>query len=122
MPRSIHRCPNCREPVSQFAAGCAVCGTDLQAARTELAERRAKRPHLPGGVPRLGDDAVRIGVTVLAALFSPLMGAILAGYFAYDADRDGRMATRNLMIALLGLSLVGLFAYMQLWGGLFFGI
>jgi len=23
------RCPNCREPVSPFAAGCAVCGTDL---------------------------------------------------------------------------------------------
>jgi hypothetical protein len=120
--RSISRCPKCREPVSQFAAGCAVCGTDLQAARAELAERRGKRPHLPGGVPRLGDDAIRIGVTVLAALFSPLMGALLAGYFAYDADRDGRVPTRNLMILLLGLSLVGLVAYAQIWGGLFFGI
>jgi hypothetical protein len=120
--RSISRCPKCREPVSQFAAGCAVCGTDLQAARAELQARRAKRPRLPGGVPRLGDDALRIGVTVLAALFSPLMGAILAAYFAYDADRDGRVATRNLMIVLLGVSVVGLFAYMQLWGGLFFGI
>jgi hypothetical protein len=62
MPRSISRCPKCREPVSQFAAGCAVCGTDIQAARAELAERRAK------------------------------------------------------------LSLVGLVAYAQIWGGLFFGI
>jgi hypothetical protein len=122
VPRSISRCPKCREPVSQFAAGCAVCGTDLQAARAELAERRTRRPHLPGGVPRLGDDAIRIGVTVLAALFSPLMGALLAGYFAYDADRDGRVPTRNLMILLLGLSLVGLVAYAQIWGGLFFGI
>jgi hypothetical protein len=119
VPRSISRCPKCREPVSQFAAGCAVCGTDLQAARAELAERR---PQVPGGVPRLGDDAVRVGVTVLAALFSPLMGALLAGYFAYDADRDGRVPTRNLMILLLGLSLVGLVAYAQIWGGLFFGI
>jgi hypothetical protein len=93
VPRSISRCPKCREPVSQFAAGCAVCGTDLQAARAELTERRAKRPHLPGGVPRLGDDAIRIAVTVLAALFSPLMGALLAAYFAYDADRDGRLRT-----------------------------
>ena len=82
-----------------------MCGTDLQAA-----------------LPRLDDDAVRIGVTVLAALFSPLMGAAPAAYFAYDADRDGRTATRNLMIALLGFSLVGLVAYMQLWGGLYFGI
>ena len=122
MPRSISKCPQCREPVSQFAAGCAVCGTDLQAARAELAERRARRPHLPGGAPRLGDDAVRIGVTVLAALFSPLMGALLAGWFAYDADRDGRVPTRNLMILLLGFSLVGLVAYVQIWGGLFFGI
>jgi hypothetical protein len=122
VPRSISRCPNCREPVSQFAAGCAVCGTDLQAARAELQARRAKRPQLPGGVPRLGDDALRIGVTVLAAVFSPLMGALLAGYFAYDADRDGRIATRNLMMVLLAVSLLGLFAYVQLWGGLFFGI
>lgn len=122
VPRSISRCPKCREPVSQFAAGCSVCGTDLQAARAELAERRTRRPHLPGAVPRLGDDAIRIGVTVLAALFSPLMGALLAGYFAYDADRDGRVPTRNLMILLLGFSLVGLVAYAQIWGGLFFGI
>jgi hypothetical protein len=122
VPRAISKCPKCREPVTPFAAGCAVCGTDLEAARADLAARRAKRPHLPGGVPRLGDDALRIGVTVLAALFSPLMGAILAGYFAYDADRDGRLATRNLMIALLAVSLLGLVAYMQLWGGLFFGI
>ena len=27
------RCPNCREPVSPFAAGCAVCGTDLDPKR-----------------------------------------------------------------------------------------
>ena len=122
VPRAISRCPKCREPVSQFAAGCAVCGTDLHAARAGLEAKRAKRPHLPGGVPRLGDDALRNGVTVLAALFSPLMGAALAGWFAYDADRDGRTPTRNLMIVLLGFSLVGLFAYVQIWGGLFFGI
>jgi lipopolysaccharide export LptBFGC system permease protein LptF len=65
---------------------------------------------------------VRIGVTVLAAVFSPLMGALLAGYFAYDADRDGRIRTRNLMIVLLGVSVVGLFAYAQIWGGLILGL
>ena len=27
------RCPNCREPVSPFAAGCAICGTDLDTKR-----------------------------------------------------------------------------------------
>jgi len=121
VPRAISKCPNCGEPVSPFAAGCAVCGTDLEAARAELAAKRARRPTLPGPI-RLGDDAVRIGVGVIATVFSPVMGALLTGYFAYDADRNGRTATRNLMIALLGLSLIGVFAYAQLWGGLIIGL
>ena len=121
VPRAISKCPNCGEPVSPFAAGCAVCGTDLEAARAELAAKRARRPTLPGPI-RLGDDAVRIGVGVIASVFSPVMGALLTGYFAYDADRNGRTATRNLMIALLGLSLIGVFAYAQLWGGLIIGL
>ena len=121
MPRAINKCPNCREPVSPFAAGCAICGINLEAARAELAAKRARRPSLPGPI-RLGDDAVRIGVGVGAAVFAPVMGALLTGYFAYDADRNGRTATRNLMIALLGFSLVGVFAYAQLWGGLIIGL
>jgi hypothetical protein len=121
VPRAINKCPNCREPVSPFAAGCAICGTNLEAARAELAAKRARRPSLPGPI-RLGDDAVRIGVGVVAAVFAPVMGALLTGYFAYDADRNGRTATRNLMIALLGFSLVGVFAYAQLWGGLIIGL
>jgi hypothetical protein len=121
VPRAISKCPNCREPVSPFAAGCAICGTNLEAARAELAAKRARRPSLPGPV-RLGDDAVRIGVGVIAAVFAPVMGALLTGYFAYDADRNGRTATRNLMFALLGFSVIGVFAYAQLWGGLFLGL
>ena len=70
----------------------------------------------------LDEDAVRIGVAVLAAVFAPLMGVLLAGWFAYDADRDGRVRTRNLMILLLGFSVVGLVAYRQLWGGLVLGL
>jgi hypothetical protein len=121
VPRAISKCPKCGEPVSPFAAGCAICGTNLEAARAELAAKRARRPSLPGPV-RLGDDGVRIGVGVIAAVFAPVMGALLTGYFAYDADRNGRTATRNLMIALLGLSLIGVFAYAQLWGGLILGL
>ena len=121
VPRAINKCPKCGVPVSPFAAGCAICGTDLAAARAELAAKRARRPSLPGPI-RLGDDGVRIAVGVIAAVFSPVMGALLTGYFAYDADRNGRTATRNLMIALVGLSLVGVFAYAQLWGGLILGL
>ena len=120
MPRSISKCPKCGEPVSPFAAGCAICGTNLESARAELAARRAGRPQLP--TLRLSDDALRIGVAVLAALFSPVMGALLSGYFAYDADRNGRTATRNVMIFVLGFSLIGAFAYARIWGGLIFGV
>jgi hypothetical protein len=120
MPRAISKCPKCGEPVSPFAAGCAICGTDLAAARAELEAKRARRPQLP--TLRLTDDAVRIGVGVLAAVFAPVMGALLTGYFAYDADRNGRIGLRNVMIALLAFSLVGVFLYAQLWGGIFFGI
>src|SRR6266540_5997211 len=105
MPRAINKCPKCGEPVSPFAAGCAICGTDLEAARAQLAGKRARRPQLSG--IRLSDDGIRIGVGVLAAVFSPIMGALLTGYFAYDADRNGRIRVRNLMIVLLGFSLVG---------------
>ena len=120
MARAISKCPKCGEPVSPFAAGCAICGTNLEAARAELAAKRARRPQLPDLRP--GDDAIRIGVGVLAALFAPVMGALLTGYFAYDADRNGRTGLRNVMIALLGFSLVGVFLYAQIWGGIFFGI
>ncbi len=117
VPRAISRCPKCREPVSPFAAGCAICGTDLGAARATVAAKR--RPQLSGVRP--SDDAIRITISVLTAIFSPVMGALLTGYFAYDADRNGRAATRNLMFALLGFSLLGVFAYSRLWGGLFLG-
>jgi len=33
--RSPHRCPNCGERVSQFAAGCALCGTELNPQRAQ---------------------------------------------------------------------------------------
>jgi hypothetical protein len=119
MPRAISKCPNCREPVSPFAAGCAICGTDLQAARAELAASR--RPRLPGPV-HVSDNALRIGVSVLAAVFAPVMGTLLTGYFAYDANQNGRERTRNLMFVLLAISLVGAIAYARLWGGLFLGL
>lgn len=120
MPRAISKCPNCGEPVSPFAAGCAVCGTNLEQARAELAAKRAGRPQLPS--VRIGDDSVRIGVAVLATLFSPVMGALLTGWVAYDADKNGRMGLRNLMLVLLVLSLVGVFTYARLWGGILLGL
>ncbi|HEY7631066.1 MAG TPA: hypothetical protein VH817_10210, partial [Thermoleophilaceae bacterium] len=33
--RTPHRCPSCGEPVSQFAAGCALCGAELDPRRAQ---------------------------------------------------------------------------------------
>ncbi|HEY2602073.1 MAG TPA: hypothetical protein VGI67_10990 [Thermoleophilaceae bacterium] len=33
--RSPHRCPTCGEPVSGFAAGCALCGAELDPRRAQ---------------------------------------------------------------------------------------
>lgn len=33
MPRDRTRCPNCGERVMPFAAGCAICGADLDTTR-----------------------------------------------------------------------------------------
>ena len=37
------RCPNCKEPVSPFAAGCAVCGADLDTKRWDTGPSGANR-------------------------------------------------------------------------------
>ena len=39
-----------------------------------------------------------------------------------SVPRTIRSVPRNLMLALLGLSVVGVFAYAQLWGGLILGL
>jgi hypothetical protein len=50
------RCPNCRERVSPFAAGCAVCGADLDTKRWDSG---------PGPLTRFGSwlSALSFGPT-----------------------------------------------------------
>ena len=74
MPRA-GRCPQCGEPVSPFAAGCAICGADLERHRREQAERAARRPALPTRsirLPALDDDHVMLALTALLVALAPL--------------------------------------------------
>jgi predicted amidophosphoribosyltransferase len=41
--RTPHRCPNCGEPVSAFAAGCALCGAELDPRRAQGPRTIAER-------------------------------------------------------------------------------
>ena len=71
MPRDRSRCPNCGERVSPYAAGCAVCGADLDT------ERWDSGPSLANRVGSLW-SAISMGGYGLGAL-----GLIAAGFVLY---------------------------------------
>jgi hypothetical protein len=103
------RCPGCREPVSVFAAGCAICGADLVQHRRELEERRIELPHVPRPARRspLDFDAhfALVALVLLATLLSPLLAQIMAAIGAQDRHRNGQIGQRNLFIALAVVNL-----------------
>lgn len=128
MRRSAGRCPNCGDPVTPFAAGCSICGFDLEAHRRELAERRASAPHvkaaarlpgLPRGLDRFrGDEHVaRLVLAAVIVLLAPFLGFFLAAFFAYHADQEGRDGIRNALIGVCVLAIAMLyFVPFSIWG------
>lgn len=101
------RCPRCKETVSQFAAGCAYCGYDLEQGRRDEAARRARRPAVPGrpSLPALPDWVVALGLLALATIFMPILGLLLTGF----AIRRESLTTQGpLRIALWVLLAAGL--------------
>jgi hypothetical protein len=109
MPRTINKCPNCGSTVSQFAAGCAICGENLTAARRRLEERREALPSLsaPGWFPQItGADAV-LGVLLIVCAFSvPVVGGPIAALFAYFAHQKGDVVQRNLALIATGIAVL----------------
>lgn len=103
------RCPQCNEPVSAFAAGCAICGADLEAHRREQAERRARRPELPAVTSRLraiDDDILMLALTAFLVVFAPIVGLILAVFGARDPRRAN---ARTWFIVLAAIAVAFLF-------------
>src|SRR5215210_8261910 len=94
------RCPQCGEPVTPFAAGCAICGADLEAYRAQQTARR--RVAVP--TPRLPYDWWLYVGTVVAALFFPVLGIILA-YLA-GRDRYGRERTFFIVVGVIALAVL----------------
>ncbi len=98
--RDAGRCPQCREPVSPFAAGCAICGADL-AHHHRATAARAARPGLPTvRLARVDDDVLLLLLVVALVLLFPIVGLIVAIIGA----RDPRRA--NVRTLLLGLAVV----------------
>jgi hypothetical protein len=95
--------------VSQFAAGCAMCGANLTAARQELERRRAARPSLqaPSWLPEVtAGDAILGSILIIAAFGFPIIGGPVAGLFAYFAHRNGDVVQRNLALVAVAVALL----------------
>jgi hypothetical protein len=101
--------------VSVFAAGCAICGADLERHRRELESSLLKVPVVPDRVGgrhvrglrgRLDAHAALVAFTILAMLLSPFLGVILALLGVQDRHRSGQIGQRNLFIGLAVLGVV----------------
>jgi hypothetical protein len=107
--RAITRCPNCGSTVSQFAAGCVICGENLTAARQGLERRRAARPSLeaPSWFPQVTPgDAILGAILIIAAFGFPIVGGPIAGLFAYFGHQKGDAAQRNLALVAVAVAVV----------------
>jgi hypothetical protein len=105
----VNKCPNCGSTVSQFAAGCAICGENLTAARQAKERRREALPTLraPSWVPVIsGADLVLGALLVIAAFAAPVAGGPIAALFAYFAHERGDRVQRNIALVAVGVALL----------------
>jgi hypothetical protein len=105
--RGITKCPNCGSSVSQFAAGCAICGENLIAARQRHERRREALPSLaaPSWFPQItAGDAVLGAILMIAAFGFPIIGGPIAGLFAYFGHKNGDMVQRNFALAAVAVA------------------
>jgi hypothetical protein len=107
--------------VSAFAAGCAICGADLEKARAEqAAKRRPERPGLPSFGGAAGIDWVQLAIAlILAVAFSPL-GLLLSAYWAVRHERYGETAMMLMMIVAAAIALAAILH--PLWFGSHLGV
>ena len=63
-----------------------------------------------------GGDGFQIAIALLLALAAPILGFILAGYLAWNADQDSRIQTRNVMLGILVIAVIPLATGYSLFG------
>jgi hypothetical protein len=107
--------------VSSFAAGCAVCGFDLEDWRRRQAASPVARARSRVAVPHVSADRRRdlllMGLLVFLVAFSPLIGALIAGLVAWSKHREGDVRMRNVALVFVGLDVVALWLGVALgWG------
>lgn len=77
------RCPNCKEPVSPFAAGCAVCGADLDTKRWDTGPSATNRVGSWFSALSNGGSVNRnwLWLIVFIVFFAAPLGAYFGFYF-----------------------------------------
>jgi hypothetical protein len=108
MARS-NQCPRCRATVTQFAAGCSVCGADLERLRRRPRARLSTVVRVPYGARALVEGVALTLIMVLVSLFAPLYGMALAAVVFVDRRRRGARTMRNLATACFVLALLSFF-------------
>jgi uncharacterized iron-regulated membrane protein len=98
-----NECPRCGAYVSQFAAGCAVCGADLEHPR----RRRSRRLVAQIAIPQVGEAAALTVLMIVVALFAPLFGMPLAALVFFDRWRRGDRTMGYIALGAFALSLIG---------------
>ena len=82
--------------MSPFAAGCALCGAELDPRR----HTRTVRPWSIARLPRPSPNTLAVSLLVLLTLFAPLIGLVICGLRAYSEERGGSVVQRNVALAL----------------------
>jgi hypothetical protein len=111
MARAANVCPRCGSPVTPYAAGCGVCGADLDRLRRR---RHAAVPAVSRGAFRgvagnLFQNALLVVLMLVVALFAPIFGLAVAALVAFDRNRRGERTMRNLAIAAGALAVLAFF-------------
>src|ERR1700733_14316607 len=101
MARAANVCPRCGSPVTPYAAGCGVCGADLERLRRrrQIGLPAARRAAFPGIAGNLFQNALLVVLMLVVALFAPIFGLLVAALVAFDRNRRGERTMRNLAIA-----------------------
>jgi hypothetical protein len=109
MARGVPKCPNCGTPVSAFAAGCAVCGADLEAARARQATKpRLELPGLPSFGATGGIDWIQLVIALILAVGFSTLGLVLSMYWAVRHQRYSETTMTVLMLVTAAISLAAI--------------
>lgn len=102
--------------MTPFAAGCAICGADLEAARAELAAKRQiglPRPSWLHSLP--GNDSIQVVVAFVLALAASPIGLLLAVYWAIQHHRSRDTVMVFAMLAAASVAVAALVSPVWFW-------